>query len=674
MPPGKFVSGEYSGWRGQVVEVESEGVWYAAMIDKCHETTSGKYDITYTDEGDYEQQVDGSRIRVQEGKEGTHWSDVQSEDHVEGGRDAILESVRERANEVVMQALVRVYIDEPDEVAQYMLNEIIATKGKRKYGKRKEGLVVGSKQNITYARAKVHPVVLDLMQRLLNSQPGAGAPTRNFIIEALRQIIAGKEASSMPAAKESRGAPAAAKLESSSKGIQLASDHPMHQIQTGDIVKAKPPDEVLFYEGVVMEAYSDGFYDIDFGDSDEDYIRCTEVQKVLSWDSVEVGDNVKVKYQGGYQEFEAVVIGDHGDQTYDVRYDDDEVEDRVPVDKITKLLSHRVAGQLWAKVRNLVRATAHFKSTSVIEAGAPEKGAAGAAEKAAAPAADAPAPSAAVSMSSTPVATNVVGVGERVLVRHQGGAKSYKGVVAQISISSISGSASYTIRFDDGEVATAVRRLWIRRKGDSQRQRLRVAEEVDALRAGCKRLAPGMIKEAHDDGTYDVNFVEEGGGEIVEKLPRKAIIAQFHGTEAPVAIPAAAEDPANGGLSVGQVVEGRYGGQKQWYKGTVLNVRASPVAGGSNVYHLRYEDGDEEDGVLRYRLRKLTLDSAKTQLCVGDNIDSDYGGRGRLYPGVVVAVNEQQGGTTCDVKYEDGDTEVGIEPNPRFSLWTAATE
>ena len=63
-------------------------------------------------------------------------------------------------------------------------------------------------------------------------------------------------------------------------------------IQVGDIVKAKAPGEALYFEGVVMDINRDGSYEIDFGEEDEEYARCTAVQKVLTWNSIEVGSHL----------------------------------------------------------------------------------------------------------------------------------------------------------------------------------------------------------------------------------------------------------------------------------------------------------------------------------------------------------------------------------------------
>jgi nucleoside-diphosphate kinase len=67
MPRGDFSTGGCNGERGQEIEVECDGVWYAGLVDKCHD--EGNFAVTYTDEGDWEDRVPGSRIRVGKGQE-----------------------------------------------------------------------------------------------------------------------------------------------------------------------------------------------------------------------------------------------------------------------------------------------------------------------------------------------------------------------------------------------------------------------------------------------------------------------------------------------------------------------------------------------------------------------------------------------------------------------------
>jgi len=70
MPRGDFSTGGCNGERGQLIEIECDGEWYAGLIDKCYDVKDGgDFAVTYTDEGDWENHVPGSRIRVGAGQE-----------------------------------------------------------------------------------------------------------------------------------------------------------------------------------------------------------------------------------------------------------------------------------------------------------------------------------------------------------------------------------------------------------------------------------------------------------------------------------------------------------------------------------------------------------------------------------------------------------------------------
>jgi hypothetical protein len=63
MPWGTFLSGKCTGERGQLIDIECDGEWYPGLIDRCLDLT---FDVTYWEEGDWEGQVQGSRIRVRD--------------------------------------------------------------------------------------------------------------------------------------------------------------------------------------------------------------------------------------------------------------------------------------------------------------------------------------------------------------------------------------------------------------------------------------------------------------------------------------------------------------------------------------------------------------------------------------------------------------------------------
>jgi UDP-N-acetylglucosamine/UDP-N-acetylgalactosamine diphosphorylase len=163
-------------------------------------------------------------------------------------------------------------------------------------------------------------------------------------------------------------------VEAGASKASCTGDKGQYQLQIGDVVQAKPPDETLYFEGVVVELHGDGAADVDFGheDGDEDdgtehkYSRVPKenIRRAMEWSTLETGDHVKARHDGGYQEFEAIVIAVHPDGTYDVRYDDDEVEEDVAADMLTKILSGRMqAARRWHKAKSMLSAVSFFRHT-----------------------------------------------------------------------------------------------------------------------------------------------------------------------------------------------------------------------------------------------------------------------------------------------------------------------
>ena len=96
-------------------------------------------------------------------------------------------------------------------------------------------------------------------------------------------------------------------------------------------------------------------------------------------------------------------------------------------------------------------------------------------------------------------------------------------------------------------------------------------------------------------------------------------------------------------------VEGRFEGQAMWYAGTITEVI------GDGSYLLTYADGDSET-LKRYRV-KMPDEEEREMLEVGDEVDSFHGGGERAFAGMVTAVHE---GQRYDVRYDDGDEELGV--------------
>merc|ERR1719230_809883 len=135
-------------------------------------------------------------------------------------------------------------------------------------------------------------------------------------------------------------------------------------------------------------------------------------------------------------------------------------------------------------------------------------------------------------------------------------------------------------------------------------------------------------------------------------------------TRSPPSSPSAAAGGGggNGELSEGEAVLARHGGLKKWYPAKVGQLN------GDGTYDLVYDDGDKENGVRRYRIRRKG-DEAPEAYEEGEEVDVRHGGGKKLYPARIGGVN---GDGTYDIEYEDGDKEQSVSIEMVVGQWKDA--
>lgn len=149
---------------------------------------------------------------------------------------------------------------------------------------------------------------------------------------------------------------------SAERGQRLADSTDRHDlIEVGDIVKAQPEGEQIFYEGHVSGLCEDGRLEVEFDDGTMVEVAPSAVRKVQPWTLVEVGDKVRARHAGGFQRYDAVVVsvahGADGEPAFTVEYGDGEVEAELPPSHVDKVLSVRMnAAREWRKVAHVFNA------------------------------------------------------------------------------------------------------------------------------------------------------------------------------------------------------------------------------------------------------------------------------------------------------------------------------
>jgi hypothetical protein len=97
-------------------------------------------------------------------------------------------------------------------------------------------------------------------------------------------------------------------------------------------------------------------------------------------------------------------------------------------------------------------------------------------------------------------------------------------------------------------------------------------------------------------------------------------------------------------LAIGTEVEARYGGDKKWFSGAIVSVHAlsastDTVGAEEYAYEIRYDDGDTEEQVPRYRVRCAgDLQPSPPELGVGERVDVRYQKGEKFYPARITGV------------------------------------
>ncbi len=82
-------------------------------------------------------------------------------------------------------------------------------------------------------------------------------------------------------------------------------------------------------------------------------IKRDDLKKIMSWSEIEVGDIVKVKENGSQLYYEANIISRNEDGSFNVRFDDEQVEENITADRIMKVMSGRIGQQEWVMFNDL---------------------------------------------------------------------------------------------------------------------------------------------------------------------------------------------------------------------------------------------------------------------------------------------------------------------------------
>lgn len=114
---------------------------------------------------------------------------------------------------------------------------------------------------------------------------------------------------------------------------------------------------------------------------------------------------------------------------------------------------------------------------------------------------------------------------------------------------------------------------------------------------------------------------------------------------------------------INDIVEAYFADYSQWFRGKILQISFHPETS-DILYHIRYDDGDEEKDVPGNRLRYFKKFQGKVvfQYQLNEAIEARYHSGKDFYSGKIIKCHEDEDyGPVYDVLYDDGDQEKNIK-------------
>ncbi|KUF93048.1 hypothetical protein AM588_10009062 [Phytophthora nicotianae] len=226
-----------------------------------------------------------------------------------------------------------------------------------------------------------------------------------------------------------------------------------------------------WFPGKISKVHRDGTYDVEYFDGDiEKKMASTDVEAAKKDNKLEkfaVGDKVKARYKNGSKLFSGKISRVRSDGTYDIKYDDGDVETRV--------------------ARDLIEPNSEEKDEVL-----PTKKSSG------------------------------FRVGQSVKARYKGGKKLFPGKIKRIH-----SDKTYDIMYEDGDEEKRVKTEYIEsadnlsdediKSAKTSSKTFKVGQKVKAHYKKGKRLFPGKISRVRSDGTYDIDY-DDGRLKLTPKL------------------------------------------------------------------------------------------------------------------------------------------------------------
>lgn len=449
-----------------------------------------------------------------------------------------------------------------------------------------------------------------------------------------------------------RGDAKSANHQSPSRNDDQESDAgPSHKLRVGDEIEARYKRGNKWFPGVIRSANRDGTFDVRYKDGDQErdidplFIRAkasTRIDSLASEGDFSKGDKVEARFQGRSRWFKATVERDNRDSTFDLLYQDGGEEKAV-----RKALIRRHVDDDFQEGTKAGRRKVADRSK--------------------------------IGGNDSDSDVDRYCIGDEIEARYKRGPKWYPG-----EIRATNRDGTYDIRYMDGDTENDVGAALIRRKDRGSLESLTAStingeqsdfaegEQVEARLGGKWRWLKATVERRNRDGSYHIVYMSgEEERAVDKKLIRK--LSNDRGLKRPSSssVSRRAASPRGGigasrsakkHICVGDEIESRYKGRREWYPGVIRAVNRD------GTYDVHYKDGDIEYDVIPSFVRvtsttSLTFDDAAddknagVEYVEGEKVEARFRGHSRWFKARVSKVNRDG---TYHLVYDDGDEERSV--------------
>jgi uncharacterized protein (DUF427 family) len=387
---------------------------------------------------------------------------------------------------------------------------------------------------------------------------------------------------------------------------------------------------------------------------DEEEELATAVISPQKWKE---GDRIEANYRGKGKYYPGTVKKDRNDGTYDIDYDDGEIETRVKAENLRKVEeqqkpilknvtmkfkegdkiqgNYRSRGKFYPGVIHKVRSEGNYdiayddgeQETRVDE-----------------------------SNIRSFLPSTVVGVSDKPRLEEEMKIEANyrcKGRYFPGKIRRDRGDGTFDIDYDDGESELKVKETDIRFVGGDNKSisdhktKFEEGSKVEANYRSRERYFPGKVRRSRGDGTYDIDY-DDGESELKVK---ESDIRLGEGDK---------QESSKPKLEEGMKVEANYRSRGRFFPGKIRRDR------GDGTWDIDYDDGEQETRVDESNIRLVSstaeIDATRVtdrpKLEEGMKIEANYRGKGRYFPG---RIKKDRLDGTYDIDYDDGEQESRVK-------------